>query len=229
MWSHGLFCDLASAAVGPQLVGRLRSQQRPEQPGRCCDGAVRQSGERRPESGALTSEAKKVLAAEVDKKAKIALVQEGSQETVDSNAQDDIGQKALDPESKRRKKEAIAEAAGKTVYGSVQAYLEKPNEETGMAAKKDEQASGFVKPKPKHRPVSLVHTVNMSHGTLEIFTRFRPKEPQAEVVSTPPRPAPPARTFRRMRRSFLLHHLRHFRHRPRRRPRPALYHLCHRQ
>ena len=79
--------------------------------------------------------------------------------------------------------------AGKQPQGSVKKYLDKDggydmpeqrHEKTAAKAGATASSSGYVRPRPKHRPASLVQTIVLEHGTLEIFTRFTAKDPAAD-------------------------------------------------
>ena len=126
----------------------------------------------------LSDEAKKLLAQE--KKNAQAMADSG----LDKQAKmDEPGKEADDENAAKRQKNTNEQIKAS---GSVQRFLGKKADmdDTGNV-KKDGTATehGYVKPKPKHRPVSLTHSVNMEHGALEIFTRCRPHAQNAENTS----------------------------------------------
>ena len=137
----------------------------------------------------LSDEAKRALAVELEKQSKTL---QALEVTLDKAQQKDDAahrQAAGESDSKKRKKDPTVEPMNKTqMIGSVGRFLKKSDDDqtTPTAKKEGQHQTTYVKPKAKHRPVSLIHTVHLEHGVLEIFSRFRPAEGvQAEVNSHP--------------------------------------------
>ena len=162
---------------------------------------------------ALSEEAKMILKAELERNASTNQQKPEASEqemkpmakmtrTKDSSLEQLQAEKTpTDHDTKKRRKEANVDAP-KSPGGSVAKYLDKTGAKEDRTENKKETASKppeaqqtFMKPRPKHRPVSLVQLVVLPQGTLEIFTRFTPKEqaqPLAEMaqpVTSEPEPA----------------------------------------
>ena len=129
---------------------------------------------------ALSDEAKRILAAELAAKAEKVEDKAGATKLVVEDAKTEN----LEP-GKGQKRKADVEMKG---AGSVAKFL--PKADAAPAKPGDAGKMGppqtFVQPKPKHRPASLVQCIEVPGGTLEVYTRFRPKQTAQQAAQAGP-------------------------------------------